>query len=73
MEAEPFRQFRGGLGGAAHEALARAPALSPWYQCPVRAAFLGDDAGVIGSGLTAFRMARAGDAPGLPGRGAPMP
>ena len=63
----------GGLGGAAHEALARAPALSPWYRCPVRAAFLGDDAGVSGSGLTAARVAEAGDVSGLPGRGAPRP
>ncbi len=38
----------GGLGGAALQALTRAPALSPWYQCPVVAAQLGDDAGVIG-------------------------
>jgi glucokinase len=45
----------GGLGKAARQALDRAPALSPWYQCPVEAARLGDDAGVIGAGLTASR------------------
>ncbi len=43
----------GGLGKAAHQALDRAPALSPWYQCRVEAARLGDDAGVIGAGLVA--------------------
>lgn len=45
----------GGLGGAAHRALHRAPALAPWYQSPVRAAALGDDAGVIGAGLSALQ------------------
>jgi glucokinase len=44
----------GGLGGAAHRALLRAPALSPWYQCPVAAAHLGDDAGVIGGAISAL-------------------
>lgn len=44
----------GGLGRAAHAALARAPALAPWYQCQVEAAELGDDAGVIGAGLQAL-------------------
>ncbi|MCF6111567.1 ROK family protein [Mesorhizobium muleiense] len=44
----------GGLGLAAHRALARALALAPWYQCPVEAAQLGDDAGVIGAGLQAL-------------------
>lgn len=43
----------GGLGGAAAAALVRAPAASPWYQCAVRAALLGDEAGVIGAGLAA--------------------
>ena len=47
----------GGLGHAASVALARAPAVSPWYQCPVAAARLGDDAGVIGAGLAAVRAA----------------
>ena len=44
----------GGLGAAAHRALNRVPAPSPWYRCPVRAAALGDDAGVIGAGLAAL-------------------
>ena len=44
----------GGLGTASHQALARAPALSPWYQCPVAAAQLGDDAGVIGAAVSAL-------------------
>ncbi|QKC81684.1 ROK family protein [Mesorhizobium sp. NZP2077] len=44
----------GGLGRAAHAALARAPALAPWYQCHVEPAQLGDDAGVIGAGLQAL-------------------
>ncbi|MEI8698949.1 ROK family protein [Mesorhizobium sp. ISC15] len=44
----------GGLGLAAHRALANAPALAPWYQCPVEPAQLGDDAGVIGAGLQAL-------------------
>ncbi|MER8435107.1 ROK family protein [Mesorhizobium sp. M1312] len=44
----------GGLGLAAHRALARAPAPAPWYQCPVEPAQLGDDAGVIGAGLKAL-------------------
>ncbi|TPN55243.1 MULTISPECIES: ROK family protein [unclassified Mesorhizobium] len=46
----------GGLGRAAHRALGRAPALAPWYQCQVEPAQLGDDAGVIGSGLQALAM-----------------
>lgn len=44
----------GGLGHAAHRALACAPALAPWYQCQVEPAQLGDDAGVIGAGLQAL-------------------
>ena len=44
----------GGLGGAAHRALADAPAVAPWYQAPVEPAQLGDDAGVIGAGLQAL-------------------
>lgn len=44
----------GGLGHAAYRALGRAPALAPWYQCPVEPAQLGDDAGVIGAGLQAL-------------------
>ncbi|ESY96543.1 ROK family protein [Mesorhizobium sp. LNHC229A00] len=44
----------GGLGRAAHKALGHAPALAPWYQCPVAPAGLGDDAGAIGAGLQAL-------------------
>ncbi|TPK77466.1 ROK family protein [Mesorhizobium sp. B2-4-15] len=44
----------GGLGRAAHKALACAPAQAPWYHCPVEPARLGDDAGVIGAGLQAL-------------------
>lgn len=44
----------GGLGIAAHRALARFPAVAAWYQCPVEPAALGDRAGVIGAGLTAL-------------------
>lgn len=47
----------GGLGRAARVALAHAPAVSPWYQCRVEAAWLGDDAGVIGSALAATAYA----------------
>ncbi|WP_436159581.1 ROK family protein [Mesorhizobium sp. LjRoot246] len=46
----------GGLGRAAHTALGRAPALAPWYQCPVEPAQLSDDAGVIGAGLQALAV-----------------
>jgi glucokinase len=45
----------GGLGSAAVAALrAFALSTSPWFTCPVEAATLGDDAGVIGAGLRAF-------------------
>jgi len=54
----------GGLGGTAHRALLRAPAVSPWYQCPVTAASLGDEAGVIGAALMALAsIATAGVSP----------
>ncbi|TPO01396.1 ROK family protein, partial [Mesorhizobium sp. CU2] len=53
----------GGLGEAAHKALGRAPALAPWYQAPVQAARLGDDAGVIGSGLQALAAGTASPRP----------
>ncbi len=49
----------GGLGEAARAALEGAPPLSPWYRCRVEAALLGDDAGVIGAGLTARKAAEA--------------
>jgi glucokinase len=45
----------GGLGAAAAAALeASFPVTSEWFECPVVAARLGDDAGVIGAGLRAF-------------------
>jgi glucokinase len=50
----------GGLGAAACAALAYAPEASAWYQCPVRPATLGDDAGVIGAALYALGQARTG-------------
>jgi glucokinase len=46
----------GGLGEAACAALEWAPALSPWYQCPVTPATLGDDAGVIGAALAGMEQ-----------------
>ncbi|MCV3209497.1 ROK family protein [Mesorhizobium sp. YC-39] len=58
----------GGLGRAAHKALACAPALAPWYQCKVEAAQLGDDAGVIGAGLQAL----AGEASMTPALFSPL-
>ena len=58
----------GGLGEAAHKALADAPALAPWYQAPVQAAGLGDDAGVIGAGLQALAAASS-TAPARPATG----
>lgn len=45
----------GGLGATACAALEWAPALSPWYQCPVRPAVLGDDAGVIGAAFAGMK------------------
>jgi glucokinase len=44
----------GGLGAAACRALERYPAISTWFQYEVAAAQLGDEAGVIGAGLTAL-------------------
>jgi glucokinase len=44
----------GGLGAAACRALERFPAVSPWFQYEVTAAQLGDEAGVIGAGLSAL-------------------
>lgn len=46
----------GGLGAAACQALAAFPAISPWYQCAVVPALLGDDAGVIGAGLAGLEQ-----------------
>jgi glucokinase len=45
----------GGLGAAAAAALeCCSAATSPWFECPVVPARLGDDAGVIGAGLQAL-------------------
>jgi glucokinase len=44
----------GGLGEGAARAVAAAPARAAWFQPPVVAASLGDDAGVIGAGLAAL-------------------
>lgn len=45
----------GGLGAAAAAALEAVPAAASWYGAPVRAAALGDDAGMIGAGVAALR------------------
>ena len=47
----------GGMGDAAARAQAFLPPLHSWYDVEVRIAVLGDDAGVIGSGLAAFDLA----------------
>jgi glucokinase len=58
--ADPERVILGGgLGGAASAALAYVPEASDWYQCPVRPATLGDDAGVIGAALHGLSQMRA--------------
>ena len=56
----------GGMGHAAAQALGFLPKLESWYVCDVRAAALGDDAGVIGAGLAARAEAlkAQSDAPG---------
>lgn len=46
----------GGMGRAAMHALRFLPPLKTWYEVEVRAAELGDDAGVIGSGLAALDL-----------------
>lgn len=48
----------GGRGAAAVEALRRIPSASPWFQRPIVAAELGDQAGVIGAALAALDRAR---------------
>ncbi|KAA3445746.1 transcriptional regulator [Mesorhizobium sp. SARCC-RB16n] len=58
----------GGLGLAAHRALGHAPALAPWYQCPVAPAQLGDDAGVIGAALQALSASASTSLSVQPGR-----
>ena len=47
----------GGLGAEACVALARFPAVSAWFQCPVVPALLGERAGVIGAALAALERA----------------
>jgi glucokinase len=47
----------GGVGHAAIDALSFLPEASGWYRTIVRAAELGDDAGVIGAGLAAHDLA----------------
>lgn len=46
----------GGLGAAAHAALARHPAASSWFHCPLRPAALGDGAGVIGAAIAGLGL-----------------
>lgn len=49
----------GGLGAAAVASLeATHPTTSPWFECPVVPARLGDDAGVIGAGVLALERGR---------------
>jgi glucokinase len=55
----------GGMGVAATRAQAFLPPLPSWYDVEVRAAALGDDAGVIGSGLVAFDLAATARAPSI--------
>jgi glucokinase len=47
----------GGLGAGACKALERFPAISPWFQCALAPAELGDRAGVIGAALSALERA----------------
>jgi glucokinase len=51
------------VGAAACAALAYVPEASAWYQCPVRPATLGDDAGVIGAALYALSKVRPAEVP----------
>ena len=46
----------GGLGGEMVRALERLPKRSRWFDMPIEAARLGDDAGVIGAGLRALAL-----------------
>jgi glucokinase len=46
----------GGMGEAALQALAFLPEVKCWYEIEVRRAKLGDDAGVIGAGISAFDL-----------------
>jgi glucokinase len=47
----------GGLGADAFAALQRFPPMSPWFQCAIAPAALGDRAGVIGAALAALESA----------------
>lgn len=49
----------GGLGAQMTRALERLPRRSEWFEMPVEAASLGDEAGVIGAGLRALQTARS--------------
>ena len=53
----------GGMGDAAARAQAFLSPLHSWNDVEVRTAVLGDDAGVIGSGLVAFDLAASGRGP----------
>lgn len=51
----------GGLGSEMTRALDRLPRRSKWFEMPVEVASLGDDAGVIGAGLCAFKAVRGAE------------
>lgn len=51
----------GGLGAEMTRALERLPRRSKWFEMPVEAASLGDDAGVIGAGLRALQAVRGAE------------
>ncbi|WP_265519374.1 ROK family protein [Nitratireductor luteus] len=51
----------GGLGAEMARALERMPRRSKWFEMPVEAASLGDDAGVIGAGLHALQVVRGAE------------
>jgi glucokinase len=48
----------GGMGQAAVDALSFLPDAEGWYRTEVRAAALGDDAGIVGAGFAAHELAR---------------
>lgn len=56
----------GGLGADMVRALGRHPTRSPWFEVPVEAARLGDDAGALGAGLVALGTPDAGAHPAGP-------
>ncbi|WP_163271023.1 ROK family protein [Chelativorans alearense] len=51
----------GGLGAEMTRALERLPRRSKWFEMPVEAASLGDDAGVIGAGFRALQTVRGAE------------